>query len=107
MAFSNPGLPAKPQARDRSARWRRTILSFGTGPLTKWDLALAAVENGLAACNILQKVASPQMANLDGMTLAIDGVELCRRLRRHEGQRPISNGAAAFPNLLSLRPSIC
>jgi two-component system, cell cycle response regulator len=55
--------------------------------LKKWNYRVTSVENGLDAWNILQKVDSPQMAILDWMMPAMDGVELCRRLRRLEGQR--------------------
>jgi two-component system, cell cycle response regulator len=87
--FLNPGLPEKPQALDAVLVAEddpvfRHVLEYW---LKKWDYRVTSVENGLDAWNILQKVDSPQMAILDWMMPAMDGVELCRRLRQHEGQR--------------------
>ena len=85
----NLGLPEKAQTLDAVLVAEddpvfRHVLEYW---LKKWDYRVTSVENGLDAWNILQKVDSPQMAILDWMMPAMDGVELCRRLRRQEGQR--------------------
>ena len=87
--FLNLGSPEKPQALDAVLVAEddpvfRHVLEYW---LKKWDYRVTSVENGLDAWNILQKADSPQMAILDWMMPAMDGVELCRQLRRHEGQR--------------------
>jgi two-component system, cell cycle response regulator len=48
---------------------------------TKWNYQVTAVENGLAAWEVLQKDDAPQLAIIDWMMPGIDGVELCRRIR--------------------------
>jgi CheY-like chemotaxis protein len=87
--FLKLGSPEKPQAPHAVLVAEddpvfRHVLEYW---LKKWDYRVTSVENGLDAWNILQKVDSPQMAILDWMMPAIDGVELCRQLRRYEGQR--------------------
>src|SRR6202044_1938104 len=47
----------------------------------KWDYAVTAVDNGLAAWEVLQKEDSPQLAILDWMMPGMDGVEICRKIR--------------------------
>ncbi len=47
----------------------------------KWDYQVTAVENGLAAWEVLQKADAPQLAILDWMMPGMDGVELCRKIR--------------------------
>lgn len=49
--------------------------------LQRWDYRTTAVENGIDAWNVLQQSHAPQMAILDWMMPAMDGVELCRRVR--------------------------
>jgi diguanylate cyclase (GGDEF)-like protein len=50
----------------------------------KWDYRVTAVENGLAAWEVLQKEDAPQLAILDWMMPGMDGIELCRRIRSHD-----------------------
>lgn len=51
----------------------------------KWDYRAIAVEDGLAAWEVLQKEDAPQLAVLDWMMPGMDGIELCRKIRgRHE-----------------------
>ncbi len=47
----------------------------------KWDYRVTAVENGLAAWEVLQKEDAPQLAILDWMMPGMDGIELCRKIR--------------------------
>ncbi len=60
--------------------FRRILESW----LQKWNYRVTSVENGLDAWSALQQNDSPQMAILDWMMPGLDGVELCRRIRRHE-----------------------
>ena len=55
--------------------------------LKKWDYNVIAVDNGLDAWNALQQENSPQLAILDWMMPAVDGTELCRRLRAQNAGR--------------------
>jgi diguanylate cyclase (GGDEF)-like protein len=50
----------------------------------KWDYQVTAVENGLAAWEVLQQEDAPQLAILDWMMPGMDGVELCRKIRRRD-----------------------
>jgi two-component system cell cycle response regulator len=50
----------------------------------KWDYDVTAVDNGLAAWEILQKEDAPQLAILDWMMPGMDGIELCRRIRSRD-----------------------
>jgi two-component system cell cycle response regulator len=50
----------------------------------KWDYQVTAVEDGLAAWEVLQKDDAPQLAILDWMMPGMDGVELCRKIRRRD-----------------------
>jgi two-component system cell cycle response regulator len=50
----------------------------------RWDYRVTAVENGLDAWEVLQKEDAPQLAILDWMMPGMDGLELCRRIRRRE-----------------------
>jgi two-component system, cell cycle response regulator len=47
----------------------------------KWEYSVTAVENGLAAWEVLQREDAPRMAILDWMMPGLDGIELCRRIR--------------------------
>ena len=55
--------------------------------LQKWNYQVTALENGLDAWSLLQQKDAPQMAILDWMMPGLDGIELCRRIRSHEGGR--------------------
>ncbi len=50
----------------------------------KWDYRVTAVENGLAAWEVLQQKDAPQLAIVDWMMPGIDGIELCRRIRSRD-----------------------
>jgi len=50
--------------------------------LRKWKYRVTSLENGLDAWRVLQQDDSPQMAILDWMMPGLDGVELCRRIRK-------------------------
>ena len=50
----------------------------------KWDYQVTAVENGLAAWEVLQQEDAPQLAILDWMMPGMDGIELCRKIRRRD-----------------------
>ena len=47
----------------------------------KWDYKVTAVENGLAAWEVLQSDDAPPLAILDWMMPGMDGIELCRKIR--------------------------
>jgi two-component system, cell cycle response regulator len=51
----------------------------------KWDYRVTSVDNGLAAWEVLQKEDAPQLAILDWMMPGMEGIELCRRIRSHNG----------------------
>jgi len=50
----------------------------------RWDYRVTAVENGLDAWEILQRDDAPQLAILDWMMPGMDGIELCRKIRRRD-----------------------
>lgn len=50
--------------------------------LQKWKYEVTSVDNGLEAWGVLQEEDSPRMAILDWMMPGLDGIELCRRIRR-------------------------
>jgi len=52
--------------------------------LQKWECKVTAVDNGMDAWNVLQQANAPQMAIFDWMMPAMDGVELCKRIRAQE-----------------------
>ncbi|MGH7490481.1 MAG: response regulator transcription factor, partial [bacterium] len=60
--------------------FRRVLQSW----LQKWDYRVTVVEDGLDAWNALQAEDTPQMVILDWMMPTLDGVEVCRRIRRHD-----------------------
>lgn len=56
--------------------------------LKNWGYQATAVENGTAALAILESRESPPLAVLDVMMPGIDGLEICRRVRRIPTQTP-------------------
>ena len=55
--------------------------------LKAWNHRTVVVENGLDAWNVLQEEHAPQIVILDWMMPAVDGPELCRRLRARDKSR--------------------
>jgi diguanylate cyclase (GGDEF)-like protein len=51
--------------------------------LTKWEYEVIETEDGLAAWRVLQATNAPRLVILDWMMPGMDGVELCRAIRRH------------------------
>jgi len=56
-----------------------------TASLTKAGYEVVSAEDGQQAWRVLQTPESPRLAVLDWMMPGMDGVEICRRLRRLEG----------------------
>ena len=56
--------------------------------LTKWGYEVLTTSNGTEAWEQLQRPESPKLAILDWMMPGVDGVEICRRLRRQETSEP-------------------
>ena len=54
--------------------------------LKKWEYEIAAACDGREAWEILEKENSPRLAILDWMMPEIDGVELCKMIRRLENR---------------------
>jgi len=63
---------------------RRKVGSF----LSEWGLDFIAVGNGTEAVKLLEGPESPNLALLDWMLPGLDGIEVCRRIRRHGTSRP-------------------
>ena len=78
---------AKPDEKDVSPNsalvaeddpiFRRILESW----FKRWDYRVTAVDNGLAAWQVLQSEDAPQLAVLDWMMPGMDGIELCRKIR--------------------------
>ncbi len=49
--------------------------------LQRWNYRVIALDNGLDAWNVLRMEGSPPMAILDWMMPAMDGIEVCRKIR--------------------------
>jgi diguanylate cyclase (GGDEF)-like protein len=88
LSDSRPSLEAKPSQvntaliAEDDPIFRRILESW----FKKWDYRVTAVDNGLAAWEILQKEDAPQLAILDWMMPGMDGIELCRKIRsRNQG----------------------
>jgi sigma-B regulation protein RsbU (phosphoserine phosphatase) len=50
--------------------------------LRKWGYEVIAVEDGTRALEIMQGAAAPQLAILDWSMPGIDGIEICRQIRK-------------------------
>ena len=55
------------------------------GWFQKWQYRVTLAGNGLEAWQALQEEDAPQMAVLDWMMPGMDGIELCRKIRGHDG----------------------
>lgn len=67
--------------------------------LQKWDYSVTALDNGADAWQILQQDDCPQMAILDWMMPGLDGIEICRRIRK------LKKGAYKYVLLLTAKGS--
>jgi DNA-binding response OmpR family regulator len=56
--------------------------------LAKWGYDVLVTHDGAAAWQALQADDAPRLAVLDWMMPGLDGVEICRRLRRLPGREP-------------------
>jgi diguanylate cyclase (GGDEF)-like protein len=54
--------------------------------LSKWGDEVVTVADGPGAWKVLESAAAPRLAILDWMMPGLDGLEICRRLRRFEGR---------------------
>jgi diguanylate cyclase (GGDEF)-like protein len=54
--------------------------------LTKWGYEVVEAKDGLEAWRLLQGNNAPQMAILDWIMPGMDGVEVCKEVRKREGQ---------------------
>jgi two-component system cell cycle response regulator len=92
---TNPTIAATDQKPgvDRQATPVNTVLIAEDDPIfrrileswfKKWGYRATAVENGLAAWEVLQKEEAPQLAILDWMMPGMDGIELCRTIRSRD-----------------------
>jgi sigma-B regulation protein RsbU (phosphoserine phosphatase) len=57
--------------------------------LRKWGYEVLAVEDGLAAWEVLQGEMPPSLAILDWMMPGMDGIEVCRKVRERSPSRPL------------------
>jgi len=57
--------------------------------LQKWGYEVLAVEDGLAAWEVLQGEMPPPLAILDWMMPGMDGIEVCRKVRERSPSRPL------------------
>lgn len=56
--------------------------------LVKWGHEVVVASDGNAALAVLEGADAPPLAILDWMMPAVDGVEVCRRVRRSAGASP-------------------
>ena len=83
LADARPSLDAKSPSvstvliAEDDPIFRRILESW----FKKWDYGVTAVENGVAAWEVLQKEDAPNLAILDWMMPGMDGIELCRKIR--------------------------
>jgi len=59
------------------------------GNLRKWGYDVAAVENGTQAYEALRAEGAPPLAILDWLMPGMDGIDVCRQIRRSPQTRPI------------------
>jgi len=57
--------------------------------LRKWGYDVIAVENGSRAWDALQAEGAPQLAILDWLMPGMDGIDICREIRKSPGARPV------------------
>ena len=57
--------------------------------LRKWGYGVTAVEDGTRAWETLQADEAPQLVILDWLMPGMDGIEICRRIRKSPQTRPI------------------
>ncbi len=57
--------------------------------LRRWGYEVIAVEDGTRAWEVLQGEEAPQVAILDWLMPGMDGIEICRQIRKGPGTRPI------------------
>ncbi len=57
--------------------------------LSKWRYDVAVTRDGIEAWEALQSEDSPKLAILDWMMPGMDGVELCRKVRKISGPQPV------------------
>jgi DNA-binding response OmpR family regulator len=55
--------------------------------LTEWGYEVVTASNGQEALGVLESEESPRLAILDCMMPAMDGIEVCRRVRAHHGRK--------------------
>ncbi len=55
--------------------------------LRKWGYDVVTAKDGLGALQILQQADAPNLAVLDWMMPGLDGVQLCREIRRRQAER--------------------
>jgi diguanylate cyclase (GGDEF)-like protein len=89
-----PGLSTDPETPiDGKASPLNTVIIAEDDPIfrrileswfKRWDYWVTAVENGVDAWEVLQREDAPQLAILDWMMPGMDGIELCRRIRKHD-----------------------
>ena len=56
--------------------------------LKRWDYEVVVTENGADALAVLESAETPPLAILDVMMPGLDGMEVCRRIRRAPTQNP-------------------
>src|SRR5208337_5688017 len=56
--------------------------------LRSWSFGVTLAENGSKAWRILEQPDSPKLALLDWVLPDLDGIELCKRIRKADPSRP-------------------
>lgn len=57
--------------------------------LAKWGYEVLATENGEEAWKIMEGEDPPPLVILDWMMPRMDGIQVCRNIRRHQAKRPV------------------